>query len=186
LKEVRQEGLPETITVRLVTVRLSTGELEVLMTNLLSELLYPTDSFGELYHYRWEIETYYGLIKGRLDLGNFTGLTPEAVRQDVHATVLLSNLESILSRPADEQLAQHSQPLKYRQQVNHAVSFHALKSRIIALLLSQEPTAQVVAKLEALFLCNPTTIRPERKVPRCKPSGWKSYYYQRNVKKTVF
>jgi hypothetical protein len=94
--DIRAAGLPERIRVRLVTVRLSTGELEVLATDLLEEALYPTSEFGKLYHQRWGIETYYGLIKSRLDLENFTGLSAEAIRQDLHATIFLSNLESIL------------------------------------------------------------------------------------------
>ncbi len=84
---------PATLTLRLVTVRLETGRLEVLATNLLDEALYPTAEFGELYHQRWGIETFYGLIKSRLDLENFSGLSAEAVRQDVQATVFISNLE---------------------------------------------------------------------------------------------
>ena len=67
-----------------------------------------------------------------------------------------------------------------------SVSFHAIKSHIIELLASQEPLPQVVEKLQQLFLANPTTVRPERTVPRKKPSAWRSYYYQRNVRKTVF
>jgi hypothetical protein len=94
--EIRRLGLPEKITVRFVTVRLKTGELEVLASNLLDEERYPTEEFGELYYRRWGIETYYGLVKGRLDLENFTGLSAEAVRQDLSATIFLSNLESIL------------------------------------------------------------------------------------------
>lgn len=186
LEEIRQAGLPLEITIRLVTVRLSTGELEVLATNLLDEELYPKECFAELYHYRWGIETYYGVVKGRLDLENFTGLTPEALRQDVHATVLLSNLESVFTRSADEQLQEQSRELKNRQQVNHADCFHSLKSQIIALLLGQEPIARVLEKLERLFLDNPTTARPNRNVPRRKHSDCRSYQYQRNVRKSVF
>ncbi len=186
LKEVQAAGLPEVIRVRLVTVRLNTGELEVLATNLLEDQLYPTECFAELYHYRWGIETYYGLLKSRLDLGNFTGLSAEAIRQDVYATVFVSNLESILIAPVNQQLKEHSATLKHRQQVNHAVSFHAIKSHIIALLASREPLPQVLQKLQELFWATPTSGRPERKVPRKKPSAWRSYYYQRNLKKTVF
>lgn len=186
LEELQQAGLPEVLTLRFVTVRLSTGELEVLATNLLDEALYPTDGFKELYHYRWGIETYYGLLKGRLDLGNFTGYTAEAIRQDVYSTVFVSNLESILISPANQQLQEDSGPLMYRQQVNHVVSFHAIKSHIIALLASQQPLAQIVNQLHELFLANPTTVRPERGVPRKKPSAWRSYNYQRYVKKIVF
>jgi hypothetical protein len=186
LKELEEAGLPTVLKLRFVTVRLKTGELEVLATNLLDEALYPTECFGELYGKRWGIETYYGLLKGRLDLGHFTGLSAEAIRQDVYSTVFVSNLESLLIAPANQQLEQHSQSLQHRQQVNHAVSFHAIKSHIIALLAGPEPTVQVVEKLHQLFLANPTTVRPERIVPRKNPSAWRSYYHQRQVRKAVF
>jgi len=183
---IRRAGLPEEITLRFVTVRLKTGELEVLATNLLDEAAYPTEEFGELYHQRWGIETYYGLIKGRLDLENFSGLSAEAIRQDLYSTIFLSNLESILIQPVREQLEKKSQPLKNGQQVNHAVSFHALKSQLIRLLLSSEPISKVVLKLQRLFLDNPVSNRPERVVPRKKKSAWASYHYQRNTRKAVF
>ena len=186
LAQVRAAGLPEEIRVRFVTVRLKTGELEVLATNLLDEARYPSEEFQELYHSRWGIETFYGVIKGRLDLENFTGLSVEAVRQDLHATIFLSNLESILIQPVQEQLHQQTQTRQHRSQVNHAVSFHALKSRIITLLLSSEPISEVLPKLHRLFRSNPVSCRPERQVPRRKPSGWRSYQFQRNVKKVVF
>jgi len=186
LGEVRRAGLPETITVRLVTVRLETGPLEVLATNLLDEALYPTAEFGELYHHRWGIETYYGLVKSRLDLENFSGLSAEAIRQDLHATIFLSNLESVLIQPAQGQLRRASGQRQHPAQVNHAVSFHALKSQIVQLLLSDKPISQVLPKLERLFLDNPVSSRPGRKVPRQKQSSCRSYHYQRNTRKAVF
>jgi hypothetical protein len=184
--EIRAAGLPERIVVRLVTVRLSTGELEVLATNLLDEQVYETAALGELYHYRWGIETYYGLLKSRLDLENFTGRSPEAVRQDVYATVFLSNLESVLTRPTQRQLHDSSPQRQHPTQVNRAVSFHALKLHMIELLLSQEPPQQVIQKLERLFAGTPVTVRPHRKVPRKKVSAWRSYWFQRHVRKSVF
>jgi hypothetical protein len=186
MKEIQDAHLPTSIKLRFVTVRLKTGELEVLATTLLDEVLYPTECFGELYHWRWGIETYYGLLKGRLDLGNFTGLSAEAIRQDVFSTIFVSNLESLLIAPVNQQLEQKSQSLEYRQQVNHAVSFHTIKSRVIDLLIGPDTIAQVVEKLEPYFLANPTLVRPDRIVPRNKPSAWKSYNYQRNVRKAVF
>lgn len=185
-KELPSAGLPTVLKLRFVTVRLATGDLEILATTLLDEQLYPTECFQELYAKRWGIETYYGLLKGRLDLGHFTGLSAEAVRQDVYSTVFVSNLESLLVAPANQQLQEQTSLLKHRQQVNHAVSFHAIKSHLLALLASQEPIPQVVEKLQRLFLANPTTIRPERVVPRKKPSAWRSYYHQRQVRKAVF
>ena len=184
--QIRRTGLPLEIRVRFVTVRLETGQLEVLATNLLDESKYPTHEFKELYHHRWGIETFYGLIKGRLDLENFTGVSAEAIRQDLYATIFLSNFETILIQPAQKQLSEQSQSLEHRQQVNHAVSFHAIKSRIIDLLLSSQPIPDVLPKLQQLFLGNPVSCRPKRQVPRLKRSAWRSYQYQRNTKKVVF
>jgi hypothetical protein len=184
---IRDRKLPETITVRLVTLRLSTGELEVLATNLLDEKDYPTELFGEVYNFRWKIETYYGLIKSRLDLENFSGRTVESVYQDVHATVFLSNLEGVLTSASAQKLADESvkNQQNHPKAVNHAVSFHAIKSRIVDLLLSHKPVEEVLPRISRLFLQNPVTTR-KRQVPRKKISAWRSYHYQRTVKKTVF
>lgn len=185
--ELRAAGVALEIGVRLVTIRLSTGELEVLATSLLEERAYPTEDLGKLYGQRWGIETYYQLLKSRLDLENFTGRSVEAVRQDVHATILLSNLESVLTRDTQRQMAaQTAQSGAAARQVNRAVSFHALKHHLLELLLSKEPPAQVLQKLQRLFHTAALSRRPDRKVPRIKPSAWRSYWFQRNVRKSIF
>lgn len=179
-------GLPDQIRVRLVSVRLATGQLEVLATNLMDSALYPAEDLGQAYGHRWGIETYYGLIKSRLDLENFSGRSVEAILQDLYATVFLSNLETILTRRTQEQLESPAQPSQKPAQVNHAVSFHAIKSQMIDLLLGPQPVAEVVQKLEGMFLQNRLYRRPPRTVPRRRRSPWRSYNYQRNLRKAVF
>jgi hypothetical protein len=187
LKEVRRQELAETITVRFVTVRLSTGELEVLGTSLLDEQAYPTEAFGEVYHQRWGIETYYGLLKGRLDVENFSGRSVEAVRQDLHAMVYLSNLETLLTASTqarlDEQTAVEGKPAC---QANRAVSIHTIKTHLIELLLSRQPAQEVIEQMRRLFQGAPVLRRPGRKPMRRKKSAWRSYRYQRYVRKVVF
>jgi len=184
--QMRSLGLPLQLTVRFVSVRLPTGELEVLATSLLDEEQYSTEEFLEVYHQRWPHETFYGRIKGRLDLENFSGKTAEAVRQDFYATVLLCNLEAALSQPSDQQLRESSAVHKHPKQVNRAISYHALKDRLLDLLYSNRPAEQVALELQRLFLASPVTVRPERKPPRRKLSLNRSYHYQRRVKKIVY
>jgi len=179
-------GLPLEIVVRFVSLRLPTGELEVLATSLLNEESYPTQEFKAVYHCRWGIETYYGDRKGRLDLENFSGLTAEAIRQDFHAAVLLCNLESVLTGPASQALSDHRPKCQYPQQVNRANSFHALKMHAWELLSSERPAEGVVRRLQRLFLSNPVSVRKDRKAPRPKLSFPRSYHFQRRVKKIVF
>jgi hypothetical protein len=97
-KTIKAQGLPDQITVRFVRVVLSTGEVEVLVTSLLDEEAYPSELFKEIYELRWGVETFYGIIKERLCLENFSGKTAESVRQDFYATIFISNLESVLTQ----------------------------------------------------------------------------------------
>lgn len=183
---LKQAGLPTELSVRLVSVRLATGELEVLVTSLLEETLYPTLEFLAVYHFRWHHETYHQMLKGRLDLENWSGQTVEAVRQDVQAAVLVSNVESLLSQEPQEQLSAQAATRQYPAQVNRAVSYHALKERMLDLLWSRRPIQKVLEEIQRWMQSNPVSVRPDRSPPRRKQSFHRSYHYQRNLRKTVF
>ena len=184
--KLRRLGLPLTLTVRFVSVRLSTGELEVLVTSLLDETAYPTGEFKEVYHERWGQETFHLMLKSRLDLENWSGRTAEAVRQDFHATVFLCNLESLLTRPAQAQLDAGNAQRRHPAQVNRAVAYHALKGQMLELLYGDRPAGEVVQRLQQLFLGAPVLRRPERKMPRRPTPLGRSYHHQRHVRKSVF
>lgn len=183
---LKRLGLPLELTVRFVSLRLPDGKLEVLVTTLLDETLYPTEEFLDVYHCRWNHESFYHLLKSRLDLENFSGETVEAVRQDFHAAVLLCNIETVLTQPASAAVEEHSAQHKHPKKINHADAYHALKDRLLDLLYSDTPTEQVIRQLQRLFVGCPTSVRPDRKVPRPKQSFHRSYHFQRNVKKAVF
>jgi Transposase DDE domain len=184
--ECRKRGWPLEVKVRFVTVRLKTGELEVLVTSLLDPQFYPTEDFDQVYWRRWGQETFYGRLKGRLDLENCSGLSLQAVEQDFAATILLSNVESIVIGPAAAQLAERTSARQQPAKINRAVSLHALKSRLIDLLASATPAEEVLAELTHWFQQNPVSLRPRRKVPRSKFSAARSYHYQRYVRKIVY
>jgi hypothetical protein len=183
---LQRQGLPLQLTVRFVSVRLSPGELEVLVTALLDEAAYPTAEFGELYHQRWGQETYYGRLKGRLDLEHWTGETATPVQQDFQASVLLANLESLLQTPAQAHLDTRAATRQHPAQVNRADSYHALKERVLDLLAGERPAAEVLGQLQRWLIANPVSVRPPRQVPRRVPSPARSYQFQRHVRKTVY
>ena len=181
IKAIQDNALALSLTVRFVRVRLSTGEYEVLVTSLLDEQRYPTEGFLELYHLRWGIESFYGLLKTRLNLENFTGTSPESIRQDFHATVYLTGLESVLTDSAQDFL-NHKQTY-YPQRVNRAVSFNAIKAYALALLFSDIPLDPLFDQLTALFLSNPCLVRLQRNPPRKKSSARTLLNYQKCQKK---
>jgi hypothetical protein len=182
--KIRNEGLPTSLTVRFVRVTLDNGEYEVLATSLLDAKRYPQSCFKDLYYLRWGIETFYGTLKTRLHLENFTGLSPEAVRQDFFATIFLTGVESILTLDAEATLTKQiaGQPKK----VNKAVSFNAIKEQAFELFYSKAPSEQRLEQLTELFLTNPTLIRKGRKPPRFENSSRQVLNFWKRQRKTVF
>ena len=184
--ELKALGLPLELIVRFVSVRLPDGKLEVLVTTLLEDRRYPTAEFLDVYHWRWPHETFYLMLKSRLDLENFSGETVEAVRQDFQAALLLCNLESLLTEPASVAVQEHSLEHEHPKQINRAGAYHALKDQLLALLYSDLPAERVLQKLQRLFVQSPVSVQPDRKSPRRKLSLYRSYHFQRRVKKVVF
>lgn len=186
LTEIQAAHLPLQITVRFVRVILETGEPEVLVTSLLEESAYPTEDFKELYHWRWGVETFYGLLKGRLSLEAFSGKTTEAVLQDFHAALFISGLEAVLTHDAQQTLDLKTPRNRYPQQVNKAVSFNALKNHVLELFYSESDSQLLLQRLTQLFLTAPLPIREGRKFPRIFKCDRALIGYHKRRKKLCF
>ena len=179
-------GLPLSIAVRFVALRLSTGELEVLVTSLLDQSRFSIADLKAIYHLRWGIETLFDLLKNRLSLENFTGKTAQAVRQDFHATLFITSLESLLTQEADQRLHQRSQTHLRGQTVNNMVSFHAIKAQVFHLLDSELEPEPLLTQLTDLFLMNPSYTRRMRNVPRRKIKLNAALHFHKRHRKHCF
>lgn len=184
LQNPENKELPKTLTVRFVRVRLNSGEYEILATSLLDQQIYPVTIFKELYYCRWGVETFYGVLKTRLNLENFSGYSVEAVQQDFHVAVLLTGVESILTENAEEVL--RKQRGGYPKKVNKAVSFNAIKNKAFELFISTAPPDEVLAELTELFKQNPTLVRKDRKPPRVSISSHQLLGFWKRKRKMVF
>lgn len=181
--KLKAEGLETIIKVRFVRVILETGEREVLVTSLLDEDEFPSDDFKGIYWLRWRIETYYGLLKTRLGLENFTGYSVEAIKQDFYSTIYITSLEAILTEQAQRVLDEREtkNPIK----VNRMVSFNAIKSNIFELLFIKGEKTNLRERLTSIFLTAPICSR-NKSHPRRKEFWRKSAEYLKWRKKVCF
>ncbi|MBF0227613.1 MAG: IS4 family transposase [Desulfobacterales bacterium] len=183
-KQIRELELPKEIKVRFVKVILDDGSIEVLVTSLIDNKLYLTEEFKEIYNMRWGVETFYSILKTRLNIENFTGKTAESVKQDFYATIYITGLESILTSDINEELK--NKECKNEQKVNKAVSFNAIKNNVFDIFYKEKDTKIMLEKLESLFRSNPTTVRKGRKVERKKSSPRIIANFHKRVKKICF
>lgn len=181
-KTLQQQGLPIEVDVRFVRVKLANGENEVLVTSLQNESLKAND-FHYLYGLRWGIETLYRLLKTRLNIENFSGYCPESVKQDIFASIFITNMESLLTDNIEEKLKKKSANCQYQKKVNKAISFNAIKHEVFNLLYNFDmPIDDVLEKLTTLFVTNPVLIKPERVFERNKsgPNRKLRHYKSKN------
>jgi CTP-dependent riboflavin kinase len=174
-EDLKLQNLSTKMKIRFVQVILNNGTVEVLATNILDNNILQTNDFMELYSKRWGIETYFDILKNRLSLENFTGLTALAVKQDFYATVFLTNYEAMLVYDTNLELEERSIDNQYSKQVNKAQSFNAIKHKAFDIFYSNKSLEKQIQKLEQLFVINPVPIRKNRKTkPRLDKDAQKS------------
>jgi hypothetical protein len=173
IKSLNDQGYKVTaktgIKTRLIRVKLSTGKIEVLMTNLWEEEGYAHNEFKDLYAKRWGVETNIGFQKNILQLESFSGLTPISVIQDFYATVFISNLHFLLTKPSQDILDNQTANRKHPMQINNNKAHGKLKENIIQLFTMNEPKS-ILLKLKIYFLKTPLPVRLNRHYPRIRKS----------------
>lgn len=127
----------EKFRLRYIKLTLSTVAEEYLITNLFDEE-FTSEDFKQLYHLRWEIETNYDDIKNKLELENFSGTSPFALKQDFFATMFLRNMASMMIFENKEEIDKlHNNgenKYRYKANVNNVVSL--LKTDLIEMVFT--------------------------------------------------
>lgn len=141
-KELRKQGTPvpegTVLPIRVVKVPLSTGETELLITDL-SEDRVGYAEMGDLYFKRWGIETHFKELKHQFEIENFSGETLTAIEQDFYATALLSNMASVIEQDALEEVQAQKSRRKYDvYNINHNILVGKLKNKLVEIVLEDD------------------------------------------------
>lgn len=159
----------EIIKIRVLKFELDSGITETLITNVFDETFSILD-FKELYFKRWGIEVKYNELKNRLQLENFSGETPIAIKQDFYATMYLSNMVALAKKDTDAIINENNgdKELKYEYKVNTNILIGKLKNSLVIMLLEEKPRkrSKIFKKIMREISRNVIPIRPKREFPR--------------------
>ena len=159
-----------TILCRLIKVELETGEKEILCTSLTDAEKYVHDDFEQLYHFRWNEEEAYKLLKSRIEVENFSGKTAKAVKQDFFAKVFLMTLCAAYAHPIEEKVIaeyEADEKRKHGQKINRTNALSMTQNILIGVMIKN----QFEKALEAFDKVVENTreiIRPGRSFKRNK------------------
>lgn len=170
------------ITCRLIKVELQNGEKEILCTSLTDEKTYLYQDFEQLYHYRWNEEEAYKLLKSRIELEDFSGKTARAVRQDFHAKVFLMTLCAAYAHPIEEKVIaeyEADKNRKFDQKINRTNAL-AMTMDILVPTFVKKKYREALQAFDQIVEKTREIVRPARSNPReKKPKRPYSMNYKR-------
>ena len=154
---------------RIIQIILTNGDTEFLITNIFDKN-FLVENIKELYHMRWGIETEYDDIKNKLELENFSGVTPLAIRQDFFATMFLRNLASfmIIENKEDIDRLHNSGDNIYKYQANVNTVISIIKRDLINMLVVDSPykRKKLWKKVISEITHSVLPVRPDRSFNR--------------------
>ena len=162
------EFTDRTIKCRLIKVELDTGETEILCTSLIDTEKYPYEQFKELYHFRWNEEEAYKLLKNRIELENFSGKTATAVKQDFHAKVFLMTLSAAYAHPIEERVKEEfkaDEKRKHSQKINRTNSISKTRDILVGMFIKKD-YKRALQSFDKIVYSTRELIRPNRKNKR--------------------
>jgi hypothetical protein len=166
-----------TIKVRLVKIKLSTGETEILLTDLYDEKLFSVSDLKYLYGLRWGIETTYSKQKNQQQMEQFSGHRIICIQQDYAAGLFVANLQSLVEKQCEPYLQKINAKRKLRYKINRNVSWASLKHNVVKLFLQNRPQ-EILSQLQKAFERNIEPVRPGRHTPRVKKAKRLNGKYQ--------
>ncbi|MCY6355003.1 IS4 family transposase [Clostridium sp. ZS2-4] len=157
------------IKMRVLKFQLDSGITEILITNIFDKSFSVVD-FKKLYFKRWGIEVKYNELKSRLQIENFSGETPIAIKQDFYATMYLSNMVSLAKLDANAIIQENNDDknLKHEYKVNTNILIGKLKNSLVIMLLEKSPRkrSKILNKIMKEISRNIIPIRSDRQYER--------------------
>ncbi|MEO6229012.1 MAG: IS4 family transposase [Ferruginibacter sp.] len=166
-----------TLKVRMVKFKLSTGEVEVLLTSLYSTKLFTVADLKYLYGLRWGIETTFGKQKNQQQMEQFSGHRVICIQQDYAAGLFVANLQSLIEKQCESYLQKINRRRIHAYRINRNVSWASLKYNIVKLFLENR-AEEILLQLQKAFERNIEPVRPGRHNARIKKAKRLNGKYQ--------
>jgi hypothetical protein len=176
LGKIKQYNIPIQLEgLRLVCIELSSGEKEILATNLTDRDEFDLKKMKELYHLRWGIEEAFKSFKKVLHVEHFTGRTVTAVKQDFYAKVFMLNLASMIrTQGLKEGEKKNKGTTRYKQQPNKTQVLAKTKDFLIDLFYFKN-IKQIINQMLKILDKRFEIVRPNRSYPRIETSSRRRY-----------
>ncbi|MBQ3298649.1 MAG: IS4 family transposase [Bacilli bacterium] len=161
------------IKIRIITIPLSSGEIETLATNVFDKT-FTIDDFKQIYNKRWTIETNYDKLKNKLQTENFSGRRKIIIEQDFYSDTYVFNIATIVKHDVNQEIEQkrrNNKKYKYKDyQANFNIAVGLVKKELLNLITNdKEKQQQTITKIIKILQKHLIPIKEEIKSTNREP-----------------
>lgn len=157
----RQRKRLNAIHVRVILLHHADGTVSVLITNLLNRRRYPREEIVALYFRRWQVEDYYRDEKVTLQIETFHSRTPNGIRQELFAAMIMTVIaRALMIAAAKDYLDEHQ-----RCQFKHAIIVLAAEAALLVPEVPEQALAifkELLQEIARVKYYPPATPRPSQ------------------------
>lgn len=119
----------------MVNIKLSTGEIETIMTNISEDEL-SSDDINEIYQLRWGIETDYHTLKESMMITNISSSKDTIIKQEIYSQMMVHNIIRSIANDLDTQINQEK--FKHPMKVNFNMAVGFVKRFLVKILIEED------------------------------------------------
>jgi hypothetical protein len=169
-------ALPETLTLRMIHLRVESPGFRtrsvVLVTTLLDPEIYPADAIRELYGKRWNVELHFQQIKVSLAMDVLRCKSPELIEREVLLHRIAYNLVRCIMQRSGHL---HHVPLERISFKGTLDTVRHWSAAIAAAGTTPRKQNQLIDQMLASIACDVVRERPGRSEPRARKRRAKNY-----------
>ena len=160
------------IEVRVVKIRLNSGETELLVTNLYDLKQYTIQDMKELYNLRWGVEEGFKNLKPKMKIEQFGCRKTAGVFQEFYAHIFCMNMVALVGNIANELIEQKTRHRKWKYKYNWKNAYRFVREKIIGFLF-YKMADKLLDQLIAQIFSSTIPIKPDRHFARDMASNKK-------------
>ena len=153
------------IEVRVIKIRLSTGETELLITNLYDQQKYTAKDIDELYQLRWGVEEGFKNLKPKMKIEQFGCKKSAGIFQEFYAHLFCMNMVSLTGNIANELIKKKTRHRKWEYKYNWKNAYRYVREKIVR-FFSHSNIEELLDQLIKQIACSPIPIIPDRHFAR--------------------
>lgn len=123
-----------TMKVRFVNIKLSTGEIETIITNL-DQKDFTKEDINYLYQLRWGIETSYAYLKESMMVTNISSSKDCIIKQEIYSQMMVYNIMQSIVNDLESEIDQDKYKHKMKININMATGF--VKRYLVRILVEK-------------------------------------------------